>query len=90
MGLNFGGATPKMIDLASVTDISMNGPHILALTTNGELYAWVGWERLKEKHRSRSPIELKLSESDSLALKLLSQSEQNMTVTFSTHFGFAI
>ena len=29
---------------------------------------FVGWERLKEKHRSRSPIELKLSESASLAL----------------------
>lgn len=39
-GLHFGGTTPKLIDLASVTDISMNGPHILALTTNGELYAW--------------------------------------------------
>ena len=40
MGLNFGGAMPKLIDLANVTEISMNAAHILALTKNGELYAW--------------------------------------------------
>ena len=40
MGTDFGGATPQLIELASVTDISMKWQHILALTSSGELYAW--------------------------------------------------
>ena len=40
MGTNFGGATPQLIELTSVADISMKFHHILALTNSGELYAW--------------------------------------------------
>ena len=40
MGYNFGGATPQLVKLASVADISLTWRHILALTSNGELYAW--------------------------------------------------
>ena len=52
MGFEFGGTRlpnkpfarhsvkPKLIKLANLIDISLKWTHILALTTNGELYAW--------------------------------------------------
>ena len=36
---NLGGITPRLIELANVADISLKQNRILALTSNGELYA---------------------------------------------------